>query len=94
MWGGTGRWCWCANTGRRIIGGGDREIAALGINDIGVSSVNCVDLISIARGGVARYVDGVGQTRCLDTIRQRHKGWRPIDKVDEINAEDGGVGVD
>lgn len=79
---------------RRISGLGDREILALGINDKHVCSVNRVDLISIGRGGVARDLDGVGQTRSLDTIRQDNIGWREIDKVDELNGEDGGVGVD
>lgn len=73
---------------------GDGELGTLRVDDVDVGAVDGADLVAPFGIGVAGDLHLVGQIRRRDVISQRNIRWRPGDKVPEIEADVGGVGID
>jgi len=53
-----------------------------------------IQLIAVGRVNAAGHVDGDGSRGCLDIVGQWGVVGRPVHKVDQVDAELGGVRVD
>lgn len=77
-----------------LDGLGDGELVALRVDDVDIGAVDAADLVAPFGVGVAGDLNGVGQIFRWDVKRQRNIGGRPGDKVPEVEAEVGGIGID
>jgi len=75
---------------------GQLEAGGLGVDDIGVGSVDEVDLPSVVGGKVAWDLQGDGTIIAGDTLSQADNGWWPVVglEVGDVDGEGLSISVD